>query len=239
VFRGRAAGTLFAEGTDMRSSILVMLVAAGLAGSSAIACGGDNPSFSCGEQAISNGSTVECSGHFGTSTATATYSCEPIASTLTVRSLGPQSPGGLQPIDACPPGTTPQSQDVQPSPDGSPSSGGTSGSSGGSSSGAPTGSPSDTSGDTPSGGETTTTTPPSTDTSGAPACSDGYRCTTRGKSTHCVCTKCDVGYIPAHGSCVPKGNNGVGNGLDPQPPGNPPINDGPGTSPGNPGAKKR
>ncbi|MDA0841530.1 MAG: hypothetical protein O2857_27530 [Planctomycetota bacterium] len=34
---------------------------------------------------------------------------------------------------------------------------------------------------------------------------------------------------------IPKGNNGVGNGLDPQPPGNPPINDGPGTSPGNPG----
>ena len=33
----------------------------------------------------------------------------------------------------------------------------------------------------------------------------------------------------------PKGNNGVGNGLDPQPPGNPPINDGPGTSPGDPG----
>jgi hypothetical protein len=33
----------------------------------------------------------------------------------------------------------------------------------------------------------------------------------------------------------PKGNNGVGNGLDPQPPGNPPVNDGPGTSPGSPG----
>lgn len=32
-----------------------------------------------------------------------------------------------------------------------------------------------------------------------------------------------------------KGNNGVGNGVDPQPPGNPPVNDGPGTSPGNPG----
>ena len=31
-----------------------------------------------------------------------------------------------------------------------------------------------------------------------------------------------------------KGNNGVGNGLDPQPPGNPPVNDGPGTGPGNP-----
>ena len=35
----------------------------------------------------------------------------------------------------------------------------------------------------------------------------------------------------------PKGNNGVGNGVDPQPPGNPPVNDGPGTSPGNPGNK--
>lgn len=35
----------------------------------------------------------------------------------------------------------------------------------------------------------------------------------------------------------PKGNNGVGNGLDPQPPGNPPINDGPGTGPGNPGLR--
>jgi len=33
----------------------------------------------------------------------------------------------------------------------------------------------------------------------------------------------------------PHGNNGVGNGIDPQPPGNPPINDGPGTGPGNPG----
>lgn len=32
-----------------------------------------------------------------------------------------------------------------------------------------------------------------------------------------------------------KGNNGVGNGPDPQPPGLPPINDGPGTGPGNPG----
>ena len=32
-----------------------------------------------------------------------------------------------------------------------------------------------------------------------------------------------------------KGNNGVGNGEDPQPPGMPKINDGPGTGPGNPG----
>src|SRR5438093_1347789 len=33
---------------------------------------------------------------------------------------------------------------------------------------------------------------------------------------------------PCAGSFA-KGNNGVGNGLDPQPPGNPPVNDGPGT----------
>ena len=47
-------------------------------------------------------------------------------------------------------------------------------------------------------------------------------------------TKCDDG---GHGNGKDKGNNGVGNGEDPQPPGNPPINDGPGTSPGNPGNK--
>jgi hypothetical protein len=36
-----------------------------------------------------------------------------------------------------------------------------------------------------------------------------------------------------------RGNNGVGNGPDPQPFGNPPINDGLGTGPGNPGARNR
>jgi hypothetical protein len=36
---------------------------------------------------------------------------------------------------------------------------------------------------------------------------------------------------------VAHGNNGVGNGFDPQPPGNPPVNDGPGTGPGNPGRR--
>lgn len=39
--------------------------------------------------------------------------------------------------------------------------------------------------------------------------------------------------VPGHGNG--NGNNGVGNGVDPQPPGNPPVNDGPGTSPGHPG----
>jgi hypothetical protein len=43
----------------------------------------------------------------------------------------------------------------------------------------------------------------------------------------------------AQSSGTGNGNNGVGNGIDPQPPGNPPINDGPGTGPGNPGAKGR
>lgn len=41
------------------------------------------------------------------------------------------------------------------------------------------------------------------------------------------------------GNARGKGNNGVGNGQDPQPPGNPPVNDGAGTSPGNPGNKKK
>jgi hypothetical protein len=37
------------------------------------------------------------------------------------------------------------------------------------------------------------------------------------------------------GGSFTRGNNGVGNGIDPQPRGNPPVNDGPGTGPGNPG----
>ena len=36
---------------------------------------------------------------------------------------------------------------------------------------------------------------------------------------------------------MPKGNNGVGNGIDPPPPGNPTVNDGDGTEPGDPGNK--
>ena len=40
--------------------------------------------------------------------------------------------------------------------------------------------------------------------------------------------------MPAFASAG-SGNNGVGNGSDPQPPGDPPINDGPGTGPGDPG----
>jgi hypothetical protein len=45
----------------------------------------------------------------------------------------------------------------------------------------------------------------------------------------------EAAVTPTKGS---KGNNGVGNGVDPQPPGNPPINDGPGTGPGNPGNRQ-
>ncbi|MBI5462521.1 MAG: hypothetical protein HY941_10085 [Gammaproteobacteria bacterium] len=42
-------------------------------------------------------------------------------------------------------------------------------------------------------------------------------------------------HAAGSGLTGPRGNNGVGNGEDPQPPGNPPINDGPGTGPGHPG----
>ena len=35
-----------------------------------------------------------------------------------------------------------------------------------------------------------------------------------------------------------KGNNGLGNGEDPAPPGNPRVNDGPGTTPGHPGNRR-
>ena len=37
------------------------------------------------------------------------------------------------------------------------------------------------------------------------------------------------------GNSQTRGNNGLGNGVDAPPPGNPPLNDGPGHGPGNPG----
>jgi len=59
------------------------------------------------------------------------------------------------------------------------------------------------------------------------------------KSAYVVPAILTLKAIPAFagsGSGRPEhGNNGVGNGQDPQPPGNPPWNDGAGTSPGNPG----
>ncbi|MCU0595637.1 MAG: carboxypeptidase regulatory-like domain-containing protein, partial [Desulfobacterota bacterium] len=48
----------------------------------------------------------------------------------------------------------------------------------------------------------------------------------------------DFGFYKPSSCGTGKGNNGVGNGFDPQPPGNPPINDGHGTSPGHPGNKR-
>ncbi|MGH9426160.1 MAG: hypothetical protein ACRD2L_07650 [Terriglobia bacterium] len=59
------------------------------------------------------------------------------------------------------------------------------------------------------------------------------------KSAYVVPTILTLKAIPAFAGSgsgrSEHGNNGVGNGQDPQPPGNPPVNDGPGSGPGNPG----
>lgn len=58
------------------------------------------------------------------------------------------------------------------------------------------------------------------------------------------CPPCPLQHVTATIEAAPtpapteKGNNGLGNGIDPAPPGNPKENDGTGTSPGNPGNKK-
>jgi hypothetical protein len=45
-----------------------------------------------------------------------------------------------------------------------------------------------------------------------------------------------LSVLPAHQAAgsIRNGNNGVGNGVDPQPPGDPPFNDPVGSGPGNP-----
>jgi VCBS repeat-containing protein len=69
--------------------------------------------------------------------------------------------------------------------------------------------------------------------------SDGDRVTHRSDAVKLSAgesnTEVDFGFFRYSGCGTGKGNNGVGNGLDPQPPGNPPINDGVGTWPGHPG----
>jgi hypothetical protein len=45
----------------------------------------------------------------------------------------------------------------------------------------------------------------------------------------------EKGLLTRNNTTKIHGNNGVGNGVDPAPPGNPPTNDGTGTGPGNPG----
>lgn len=72
--------------------------------------------------------------------------------------------------------------------------------------------------------------------------SEVYEWTNNDPTTHIAGIKFDTGYDAQCSAAEPeqdkpKGNNGVGNGEDPQPPGNPPVNDGEGTGPGNPGNK--
>jgi hypothetical protein len=57
-----------------------------------------------------------------------------------------------------------------------------------------------------------------------------------GGKCDCCCRQ-HCGHSESTSSPSGKGNNGVGNGLDPQPPGNPPLNDGPGSGAGDPGNK--
>lgn len=226
------------------------------AGGLVVACGsGDPDAAGCATQAVNGGEVTTCEmPQFGGG-APAAWDCAP-AKDPGVASLQIRS-GGARP---CPAGTeyVPGSLEITDpkAPEGSvpPGATGPAGSSpigtGGSSATVDGPSPvgSESASDAPSGSESpsggsdapTGSDAPSTSSSsgGAPAsCDAGYHCTTRGRSTTCVCARCDEGFLPVKNTCRPKGNNGVGNGEDPQPPGDPPINDGAGTGPGNPGNK--
>jgi hypothetical protein len=206
-----------------------------------LACGSDaEGGFECSQKSIENGSTTVC-GRFGTTTETS-YTCAP-PGTLTIRTFTPDSSG----LD-CPHGTVPITPDPDlggSAPEGSDSPGTPGGPSSGpkgddapGKNGSPGGPPASGPSGGPSGGPTGS--PPKSDDHGGstPPPPGSYSCSGDGTTTTCVQTSCDAGFELKNGTCVPtkpKGNNGVGNGVDPQPPGNPPVNDGPGTSPGHPG----
>jgi hypothetical protein len=248
----------------MRTSFSLLLFAGGAIGALGTigvivhGCGADSaaeqaiPGFHCEETSIPNGQAIDCEARFKSETPD--YTCTPLGSVV-LRSLKPRAAiydEGWTP--ACPPGTVPNYPGADAS-SGSTSSGGASSggaSSGGASSGAESSSgassgaesssgaaSSGANGSTSGGGGSTTSSTSSTSSSSGgggtiPPCEEGYRCKAHASKAQCECTKCDQGYHAEQGVCVPKGNNGVGNGVDPQPPGNPPINDGPDASPGNP-----
>ncbi len=237
----------------MRRSLSVLFVAVGVAGWLGVACGSEGTSgggFKCNGVAIAHGQTTQCdsSGQFDQAS---TYRCGLLgnSSPKTLHSQAGTTvvgKGGL-----CPIGTVLLPDDLGSSGDdlGASSSGGSS-SGGSSSGGSSSGDVGSSSGGSSSGGSSSgglsgdngtsssggsSSGGPSSEGEAEPSCESGYTCIPRGNSTRCVCTTCDEGYEAVKGACVPKGNNGVGNGDDPQPPGDPPINDGPGTSPGDPG----
>lgn len=89
--------------------------------------------------------------------------------------------------------------------------------------------------------EDTNTTPKTTPQSDRRAFLRGcgkYSLTVPPVMTVLLSTSLSSPAIASSGGRGPRGNNGVGNGLDPQPPGNPPVNDGPGSGPGRPGNRQ-
>jgi hypothetical protein len=229
----------------MRRSLSLIFVVVGMAGW--FGCGSESDTskgFKCSETTIGHGQTVNCeSGQFDDGTPTS-YLCGPAAS-VTTKTLSPRSGVGLLSAP-CPVGTFPLERPIAPSGsssgnEGASSSSSSGGSSSGGSSGTEPGTGSSTSSGGSSGGESSGGESSGGESSGGESsgggCESGYVCTTQGEAVYCVCTKCEKGYKAVAGACVPKGNNGVGNGIDPQPPGNPPVNDGDGTSPGHPGNK--
>jgi hypothetical protein len=67
---------------------------------------------------------------------------------------------------------------------------------------------------------------------------DGWSAGTTCYKLECLTLTGDRLVIGLDAPDAGNGNNGVGNGQDPQPPGNPKPNDGPGAGPGNPGSKR-
>ncbi len=228
----------------MRGSFWMLLAAVGVAGPLAVACGSaaGGSTNACSEAAIAHGTSVKCETAGGFGDGAPPYVCGPTGDT-TPKSFGVMDQ--INPSTLCPIGTTltPSNGSALGSSGGSSTS-----SSGGSSSGDVSNTSSSSSGGSSSGDVSNTSSCSSGGSSGSTSssssggddtntCDTGYLCTPHGNGATCVCTKCDDGYVAHKGVCVQKGNNGVGNGVDPPPPGNPPVNDGPGTSPGNPGNK--
>lgn len=250
----------------MRQSLSYLLGCVSTAVLFAIGCGSEDGSaaggFECSDANIAHGQATSCQawGQFGPSTPTSYTCAKPSALAIRTLAFSPRDAAALR----CPPGTLP----IPKWSGGTGSHGGAAddaGASGPNDDGTTDAGVTIETPDTDGGGAATDggpsdsgTEPSSPDASISDedagvsevsdggtssevpeGCERGYECTVDDSSiVTCVCGHCEQGYHLDGGQCVPKGNNGVGNGVDPAPPGNPKENDGADASPGNPGNKK-
>ena len=184
----------------MRGSLLMVFIAAGVAGLFGIACGtaataDPSANFQCTNEAIAHGNSVMCEGAGQFATTAPPYTCVP--GNIATKSV---SLGAATPSSNCPVGT------VVMGDAGGPDANGRDAATNSSSSSGNPGSPDRDGGDLGTNNWTSCDDSDAGsdpgDTTTMPTYTPTYTCTPHGDGTTCTSTTCDDGYRDQDGSCV-------------------------------------